>query len=202
MSEISNQTQISELERRVGNFIRPGVIHEVLYEEGLCRVNFGERISPKMPWLETRAGDDISYWHPDVGEQVLVLAEYGDATRGWVLRGFFSNQKRINGKKDLHRVEYSNGTSFEYDKTKKTMKVNYEDGSLFEYNGETQSMKLHSIDNFEVSSGDGSLVKYDKKSKSMKLHSEGTLEISALDNILFVGDKNLTLRADRIDLNP
>ncbi len=175
MAEISNQSQISELERRVGNFIRPGIIHEVFHEEGLCRVNFGERIGPKMPWLETRAGDDLSYWHPDIGEQVLVLAEYGDASRGWVLRGFFSNQKRIEGKKDVHRVEYSNGTSFEYDKNTKTMKVHYEDGSHFEYNGETKSMKLHSI---------------------------GTLEISALDDILFVGDKNLTLRANRIDLNP
>ncbi|GEM_PF-1568571 len=175
MSGLSNQTQISELERRSGNFIRPGIVHEVFYEEGLCRVDFGERISPKIPWLETRAGDDISFWHPDIREQVLVLSEYGDASRGWVLRGFFSNQKKTTGRKDLHRIQYSTGALFEYDKTEKVMKLQYEDGSFFEYNSKT---------------------------KSMKLHSNGTLEISAVDNILFTGDQNLTLRADRIDLNP
>ena len=45
-----------ETERRIDEIVRLGVISEVQHKAGLCRVSFGERVSPLSPWLMGRAG--------------------------------------------------------------------------------------------------------------------------------------------------
>lgn len=108
----------SELERRLRNLIRWGVVSEVLPEQGLCRLSFGERVSPLSPWIAPRAGTDREFWHPDVGEQGLFLSPEGDGTKGVVLLGAFSTSRPLpaRARADVHIREYGDGTRIEVDR--------------------------------------------------------------------------------------
>ena len=106
----------SELERRISELLRVGVISEVQPEKGLCRVSFGEtRVSPLSPWFTHRAGKDREFWHPDIGEQAVYFSPYGDGSEGFVLLGLFSNKMPLpdGAKENLHIVEYEDGTRME-----------------------------------------------------------------------------------------
>ena len=109
---------MSELERRISEVLRVGVISEVQPEKGLCRVSFGDRVSPLSPWFAARAGKDREFWHPDIGEQAIFFSPYGDGSEGFVLPGLFSNKMPLpdGAREDLHIVEYADGTRMEYDR--------------------------------------------------------------------------------------
>jgi phage baseplate assembly protein V len=109
----------SELERRISELARVGVISEIQPEKGLCRVSFGEtRVSPLSPWFMRRAGKDKEFWHPDIGEQAVFFSPYGDGSEGFVLVGLFSNKMPLpeGAKEGLHIVEYEDGTRMEVDR--------------------------------------------------------------------------------------
>ena len=101
-----------ELERRIDEIVRLGVICEVMHEQGLCRVSFGERVSPPSPWLAGRAGKDREYWHPDIGEQAVFISPYGDGSEGFVMLGVFSNRISLpeGAGEDRRITEYGDGT--------------------------------------------------------------------------------------------
>jgi phage baseplate assembly protein V len=109
---------LSELERRICNLIQVGVVSEVQPEKGLCRVSFGERVSPLSPWFEARAGNDKEFWHPDIGEQAVFISPYGDGSEGFVLLGLFSNKMPLpaGAAEGIHIVEYADGARMEYDR--------------------------------------------------------------------------------------
>lgn len=100
-----------ELERRIDQLIHAGVICDVDHKNGLCRVSFGERVSPWSPWIMGRCGKDKEYWHPDLGEQVLFLSPYGDGSEGFVQMGVMSDKIPIPAEadEDRHVIEYGDG---------------------------------------------------------------------------------------------
>jgi phage baseplate assembly protein V len=108
----------SEVERRISELLRVGVVSEVQPEKGLCRVSFGERVSPLSPWFTRRAGRDKEFWHPDIGEQAVFFSPYGDGSEGFVLLGLFSNKRPLpdGAKENLHIVEYEDSARMEYDR--------------------------------------------------------------------------------------
>lgn len=115
----------SELERRISELVRVGVISEVQPEQGLCRVSFGSRVSPLSPWLALRAGGDRDFWHPDIGEQALFLSPYGDGSEGIVLPGLFSNKIPIpeGVRPGLHVTEYGDAIRIERDRATGTIRI-------------------------------------------------------------------------------
>ncbi len=115
----------SEVERRIRNLIRWGVVSEVHPERGLCRLSFGERVSPLSPWLAPRAGTDRAFWHPDVGEQGLFLSPEGDGTKGVVLVGVPSTSRPLpaGARADVHITEYGDGTRIEVDRSGRVVRL-------------------------------------------------------------------------------
>jgi phage baseplate assembly protein V len=81
---VEAERRIAELERRLRNRTRAGVISEVDTKKGLARVKIkdGDRpyITPWMPWKEIAAGGIKTHIPPTVGEQVDVVSENGDLT--------------------------------------------------------------------------------------------------------------------------
>ena len=110
--------ETSELERRICNLVQVGVVSEVLPEKALCRVSFGERVSPLSPWLTPRAGKNKEYWHPDIGEQAVFISPRGDGSEGFVLAGIFSGKMPLpeGAREGLHVIEYEDGARMEYDR--------------------------------------------------------------------------------------
>ena len=123
----------AELERRMSEALRLGVISEVRPEAGLCRVSFGGRVSPLSPWIALRAGDDRDFWHPDVGEQALFLSPYGDGSEGVVLVGVMSTKRPFpHGARQGRRItEYGDGTRMTVDREEHVVEVLDSYGSLF-----------------------------------------------------------------------
>lgn len=107
-----------EQERRFANLIQLGVISEVQPEKGLCRVSFGERVSPLSPWLMGRCGDDKEFWHPDIGEQAIFLSPYGDGSEGIVMIGVMSNKRPLpaGAREGLYIKEFKDGSRIEIDR--------------------------------------------------------------------------------------
>lgn len=115
----------SEIERRLSEMIRVGVISEVRPDEGLCRVSFGRRPSPLSKWIAGRAGTDRDWWHPDVGEQVLYLSPYGDGSEGFALPGLYSTKRPApdRAREDRHVIEYGDGTRVEVDREEHRVEI-------------------------------------------------------------------------------
>lgn len=90
--------RIADLERRVQNKKRTGLIHEVDAKKGLARVKLGEDDNGKpyltgwLPWKEVAMGGIKTHFPPAVGEQVEVVSESGDLTDALIEASIPSNE--------------------------------------------------------------------------------------------------------------
>ncbi len=64
---------IAELNRKLANIIRIGLIKEVDYEKARVRVKVGEFLTDWLPWITARAGEDRSWFAPNIDEQVVIF---------------------------------------------------------------------------------------------------------------------------------
>lgn len=116
--------RISELERRLANVVRVGVIDSVDHSSLRARVRIGSLLSAPLRWTVERAGDDREWWSPSVGEQVIVLAPFGDLSMGFIQRSLYQDSiapPSFSG--DMHRTEYADGSVVEYDKAAHQMRI-------------------------------------------------------------------------------
>lgn len=114
------QARLAELERRVSSLIMTGVISAADYETATVKVKAGANETTWLPWLTQRAGQDKSWWAPEVGEQVLVVSVDGDTANGYVLPGaLFSTANPANANNaDVRRYTFNDGAQIEYDRVK------------------------------------------------------------------------------------
>lgn len=90
---MSDGYNTSEHERIIAGMLRLGVITGLDLsdpEAPRCKVATGGLSSDWLPWLARRAGRTRHWSAPDIGEQVVVLAQSGDPSQGVVLPGLFS----------------------------------------------------------------------------------------------------------------
>ncbi|MEJ1436572.1 MAG: phage baseplate assembly protein V [Candidatus Sedimenticola sp. (ex Thyasira tokunagai)] len=107
--------ELAQLSRQLHNLIRPGTIAEVDCDAARVRVTSGDLLTGWLPWLTTRAGNDRSWWAPEVGEQVLLLCPAGNPAQGYALPAIYQAAHPANGNSpDLHRTTYSDGAIIEY----------------------------------------------------------------------------------------
>jgi len=86
-----NPIDFTELARRLANLIRYGQVQEADYAQALVRVQCDGYLTGWLPWLTRRAGGDVDWWAPEVGEAVLVLAPDGDPALAVVLPAAYSD---------------------------------------------------------------------------------------------------------------
>ncbi len=107
----------TELDRRISNLIRLGTIDQADYATAKVRVKAGDILTGWIPWVNQRAGGDVSWHAPEVGEQVLILAPSGELNQGVVLTGLFqaAHAQPVNTPDKQHTV-YKDGAVIEYDR--------------------------------------------------------------------------------------
>lgn len=86
-----NPIDFTELARRLANLIRYGRVAEADYAQALARVECDGYLTGWLPWLTRRAGGDVAWWAPEVGESVLVLAPDGDPALAAILPAAYSD---------------------------------------------------------------------------------------------------------------
>jgi phage baseplate assembly protein V len=81
-----------DIDGRLGDLIRKGVIQSVDLGAGLAVFEAGDIVSPPLPWIEAAAGAFRTWTPPSKGEQVILISPEGDIEGGIIMRGLLSNK--------------------------------------------------------------------------------------------------------------
>ncbi|QOE32743.1 baseplate spike protein [Achromobacter phage Mano] len=110
--------QNTEADRRLSNIVRLGTIESLDEGGATVTVNLGDGLTTtSLPWVTLRAGPDRTWWAPEPGEQVVVLSPSGDLAQGVVLPAVYQDAHPAPANsKDVHRVEYQDGSVVQYDR--------------------------------------------------------------------------------------
>lgn len=124
---------VSELQRQLGNVIRPGTVAEVDLGAARIRVDTGEIKSDFVPWFVPRAGDTIEWSAPAVGEQGVLLCPGGDTIGAVFLRGIYSDAFPAPGNTATqHLVRFPDGALVQYDHESHALKATLPSGGTAE----------------------------------------------------------------------
>lgn len=114
---------LADLERRVANVVRLGVVAEVDAEAARCRVRYDADeagapvVSGPLPWVTARAGADRAWWAPEAGEQVVMLAPSGELVQAVVLPSLYREAHPAPADAPtVRRTVYDDGAVIEYDR--------------------------------------------------------------------------------------
>lgn len=117
---------IADNGRRIARMLRIGSVSEVDYTRARVRILFGGTLKTGwIPWLTERAHNDISWWAPEVNEQVMVFSPRGDFRQGVVLGAIFQNAYPAPANRETLRItKYADGTIVQYDRAAHRLLVN------------------------------------------------------------------------------
>jgi len=116
--------RLAELERRLWNLLRLGVVAEADYAGALVRVRSGDLLTGWIPWLTRRASNDADWWAPEVGEQVVLLSPGGEPEQAVALPALYQSAHSAPAAIEyVRRVTYADGTTVEYDRDAHILKV-------------------------------------------------------------------------------
>lgn len=109
--------RVAELERRLSNVARMGVVQEVDLAAARVRVAMGTLLTGWIPWLTQGAGGGSISWRPPTnGEQVMVLSPSGDMAQGVAIPAVYrATYAPPSNQATKHITVYEDGTSVEYD---------------------------------------------------------------------------------------
>ena len=120
--------ELTEIARRMASIVRLGIVAEVDHQAARVRVRYGGEgetaLSAWLPWVTERAGQDRSWWPPEAGEQVLILAPSGEMAKGVAVGGVYrSEHPAPESDPDKHAIHYSDGAVIEYDRSAHRLKA-------------------------------------------------------------------------------
>jgi phage baseplate assembly protein V len=111
--------------RRGANLLRAGTVSAVDYVKARVRVNIGKISTAWLPWLTHRAGPDTTWWAPEIGEQVMVLAPCGDLGQAVVVGSIYQNSfPAPAASADVTVTKWKDGTTVTYDRAAHKLTVN------------------------------------------------------------------------------
>jgi phage baseplate assembly protein V len=114
---LENNFAISELQRKLANIIRIGIIKEIDYEKARVKVKIGEILTDWLPWITSRAGEDKTWSPLSIGEQVVVLSPLGELSLGMVLPAIYQQKYPFpECRETAHTFEFQDGSKVSYDK--------------------------------------------------------------------------------------
>ena len=114
---------VAELERRVANLVRSGVVHAADYATAKVRVRYDTAadgtpvVTAPLSWFTRRSGEDGDWWAPELGEEVAILSPSGDLLQGMVLPALY--QQAYPAPETMptrHTRRYADGAMFMYDR--------------------------------------------------------------------------------------
>lgn len=123
---------LSELDRRLTQMIRIGVIQEVDLAKAKVKVKIGDNVTDWRPWL-TQAGR-IKTWNPPViGEQVLVLSPSGDFEQSVILPSlYYQKFKAPSDQNEEVRIDLSENSRLVWNAEKDHLQLHLSKEGVFE----------------------------------------------------------------------
>lgn len=106
----------AELQRKLDNIIRFGVIAEVNHATARARVKSGDILTEFLPFVTFRAGTTKTWSPPTVGEQCVMLSVSGEFTTACILVGLYT-QNSPSHSADEHVIEFADGAKITYNQS-------------------------------------------------------------------------------------
>lgn len=107
---------LAEVERSLANLVRIGTVAELDEAQARVTVDLGGLVTDWLPWLTARAGATRTWSAPRPGEQVLVLAPFGDLAQAVVLPAIYQDAHPAPVvSRDREHVVFPDGSSVDYD---------------------------------------------------------------------------------------
>lgn len=114
----------SETERILANMIRVGAVSQLDEANARVKVSVGGLSTDWLPWVTARAGATRTWSAPRPGEQVIVLAPYGDPAQAVVLPAIYQDAYPAPAStKDSERTVYPDGTTVDYNSASNTLNI-------------------------------------------------------------------------------
>ncbi len=121
---LENNFAISELQRKMANIVRIGVVKEIDYEKAKVRVKIGDIVTDYLPWITSKAGKDRDWSPPDIDEQVVILSPLGELSLGVVLAGIYQQKYSAPENSEMiNSLVFQDGTRLLYDKEKHHLEI-------------------------------------------------------------------------------
>lgn len=112
-----NFQQTADMQRRLANVVRVGVVASVDLPNARCRVTIGDLLTAPLPFITCKAGEDRTWHPPEVGEQVIVLAPSGELSAGFVLGGVYTTAYPApSTSPEVAKMLFKDGSSATYDR--------------------------------------------------------------------------------------
>lgn len=126
MSDLGDlERRVGDLERRLANMVREGTVVAADYVNGKVRVLCDGFTTDWLPWKTRRAGGDIDWWAPEIGEQVEVLSPSGLTEGAWVGAALYSDEfSEPEATPDRHTIRYKNGDHIIHDRAAGSLDFN------------------------------------------------------------------------------
>lgn len=106
----------AELQRKLDNIIRFGVIAEVNHATARARVKSGDILTEFLPFITFRAGTTKTWSPPTVGEQCVMLSVSGEFTTACILVGLYT-QNSPSQSPNEHVIEFADGAKITYNQS-------------------------------------------------------------------------------------
>lgn len=139
----------AELLRKLGNIAAVGTISEVVEAKALVRVTLLDRVTDFLPVLMFANSFKKHFIPLRVGEQVIVVSPYGEASSGFVIRGIFNRGCR--------EPELANDT---------TEVIEFEDGTVVMYDTKAKHLFMNAVGDITI-----------KAAGNIKLEAGGNIDI-------------------------
>jgi phage baseplate assembly protein V len=113
---------LSEMNRRLLQIVRIGVIQEIDYTKAKARVKVGDNVTGWRPWVSLAK----AWIPPAVGDQVVVLSPNGDFEQGILFPALYhSKSKPPSNKENELKIKLSENSSVCFDSNleKLTVKI-------------------------------------------------------------------------------
>ncbi len=161
--------------------IQTAVVTENSDTEGLGRIrvqfSWQKIVGEQTPWIRIvtphAGGDKGFHFIPEIGEEVLIGFEGGNAEKPYMLGSLYNGSGKAesfkNNNNDIKAIRTRSGHTIELNDT----------------NGEE---KINIYDN------DGSIITFDTKNKSLQIQATENLDISA-KNITITAEENIDIKA-------
>jgi len=114
--------RIERIERQMHNIALLGTVADTDYAHARIKVAMGDLVTGWLPWLTHRAGGDVTWDAPEMGEQVAVISPSGEIGNGFVIPAIYQNAYPANGNTpDMTRRDFSNGSYITHDRVSGNM---------------------------------------------------------------------------------
>lgn len=185
-----NGFDITELDRRISNLIQIGTVKEADYLKAKLKVKIGEITTDWLPWLTKRASNDTTWWAPEVGEQVIVLAPSGELKQAVILPALYQNaHPAIDDNADVSKTVYKDATFTRYNRDSHVLTVNV-----------NKEGKIEIIIGDSIITMIDTEIKINNKASTITV-TDPSIVLESNGSSITINGSSITLSSPRINLN-